>query len=294
VRSDGSAIDRNTRLLPASENADRILAEGGPRAPVLLYHHVGPSRSDIYHELTVSPERFEQQIQWLARHGYAGIKPSDWLRWVRDGEGLPETPILLTFDDAYADIAEYALPILCKYGLSGAVFVVTQRLGGTNTWDEARGCETLQLMSAQQIRYWAGRGIEFGAHGRTHVDLTRLSSAECEEEVTGSKNDLTAVLGSRVISFAYPYGKYNEAVRDLVGREFDLAFTADEGINDLRGDPRLLRRTLVCANDSLLRFALVVRSGLSIDGWRVRLGVRSRLKRLLRCLTQPASKRSSG
>ena len=141
--------------LPASKNADRNSAEAGPRL-LLLYHHVGPSRPGIDSKLTLSPQRFEQQMRWLARRGYAGVKPSDWLRWIRGGEGLPEKPILLTFDDAYADTAEYGLPIVRKYGFSCVVFVVTERLGGTNAWDQARGRATLQLMTAEQIRHWAG------------------------------------------------------------------------------------------------------------------------------------------
>jgi peptidoglycan/xylan/chitin deacetylase (PgdA/CDA1 family) len=282
MRGEGPETGHNSRLLPATKNTDRISANAGPRTPVLLYHHVGPPRPGIDRKLTMSPQRFEQQMRWLARRGYVGLRPSDWSRWIRGERGLPENPILLTFDDAYADTADYALPILREYGLSGAVFVVTERLGATNAWDEARGCVTLQLMTAEQIQYWAGQGIEFGAHSRTHADLTHLPSAECWEEIVGSKNDLAALLGNPVVSFAYPYGKYNDAVRDLVGREFDLAFSVEEGMNDLRGDPHLIRRTLVCANDSLLRFALMVRSGLSVDGWRIKFRVRTRLKRLLR------------
>lgn len=291
--SDGSEPGRDTRLLPASENAKRFFADAGPRVPALLYHHVGPSRTGTHRNLTVSPRRFEEQMRWVARRGYVSVKPSDWLRWIRGGEDLPEKPILLTFDDAYADTAEYGLPIVRKYGFSCVVFLVTQRLGGTNTWDQASGVEPLQLMTAEQIRHWAGQGIEFGAHSRTHVDLTQLSSAECAEEITGSKNDLIALLGSPVASFAYPYGKHNETVRKSVRQEFDLAFTAEEGMNDLRTDPHLLRRTLVRANDSLVHFALIAHSGLRVSGWRVRLAVRTRFKKMLRRLTQQASKRSS-
>ena len=121
---------------------------------------------------TLSPERFERQVGWLARKGYVGIRPSDWLRW-RSGEAdLPKKPILLTFDDAYADTAEHALPVLCQHGFGAAVYVVTQRLGATNTWDDPGKRYMLRLMSAEQIQYWAAKGIEFGAHTRTHADLT--------------------------------------------------------------------------------------------------------------------------
>ena len=250
----------------------------------LLYHHVGPARPGTKRELTVSPERFERQIRWLAHRGYAGIKPSDWLNWIRRGTSLPKKPILVTFDDAYADTADHALPILRKYGFSAAVFVVTERLAATNTWDEVQGCGTLQLMTGEQIQYWARQGIEFGAHSRTHPHLSKLPASELAAEVVGSKDDLTALLGYPPVSFAYPYGEYNDAVCDLVRGNFDLAFSVEEGLNYLSGDPHLLRRAYVGPGDSLIEFALSVRRGgiRRLRDWRIKLALRTRLKRALR------------
>lgn len=257
--------------------------EFGVELPVLLYHHIGPECAGPVRGLTVSPDKFERQMSWLARKGYVGIRPSDWLNWVRYGKGLPEKPILLTFDDAYTDTANYALPILKKYGFSAAVYVVTERLGGTNTWDEAEGCGTLHLMSAEQIRYWAEQGIEFGAHSRTHPHLTQLSTEELAAEIVGSKNDLAEVLGYAPTSFVYPYGDVNDAVHAVVRGAFDTAFTVEEGLNYLSGDPHLIRRAYIAPNDSLLEFAISVRRGgtRKIRDWRIRIGLRTRLKRAL-------------
>jgi peptidoglycan/xylan/chitin deacetylase (PgdA/CDA1 family) len=262
--------------------------EFGMRLPVLLYHHVGPRRPGTIPGLTVSPERFERQVRWLARRGHVGIRPSDWVCWRREGKGLPDKPILLTFDDGYADIAEYALPVLRRYGFGAAVYIVTGQLAGTNTWDEVRGSGTHGLMTAEQIRYWATQGIEFGAHSRTHADLTTLSAKELAEEVIGSRDDLADLLGSRVVSFAYPYGFYNQAVVDCVRGAFDLAFVADdkrEGLNHLLIDPYLLLRTMVQTNDSLLDLECRARWGYNpLLNLRARLRLRSRLKRVARSI----------
>ena len=257
--------------------------EFGLELPVLLYHHVGPAHPEAVRGLTISPQKFEQQIRWLAQRGFHSICPNDWLQWLRTGNGLPAKPILLTFDDAYADLAEYALPILRKHGFSGAVFVVTERLGGTNTWDEARGSGTLHLMTAEQIRYWDGQGIEFGAHSRTHAHLSKLSAAELSAEVAGSKDDLSALLGHPIVSFAYPYGDYNDAVRDLVRDEFDLAFGVQEGLNYLSSDRHLLKRAYIGPTDLMIDFAASVRRGgiRRIRDWRMKLKLRTRLKQLL-------------
>ena len=227
-------------------------------------------------------------MRWLVRRGFQGIRTADWLRWVREGTPFPRKPVLLTFDDAYADTAEYALPILRKYGFSGTVYVVTERLGGTNTWDEILGRGTLQLMTAEQIRYWAAHGIEFGAHSRNHPRLSKLSAAELSGEVVGSKNDLSALLGHPVISFAYPYGDYDDATHDLVRSEFDLAFSVEEGLNNLSDDLHLLRRAYIAPDCSLIEFALSVRRGgtRSIREWRNKLALRTRLKQASRRLSR--------
>ncbi len=286
-----NGIARLRGALTTAGSRQRFEAEFDRRTSVLLYHHVGPWRSGTHRGLTVSPKEFERQMRWLARRGYVGIKPADWLRWQRMGTGLPKKPIIITFDDAYADIAEYALPILRGYGFNAVVFVVTGQLGGTNTWDEAQGCGTLSLMTADQIRYWAGHGIEFGAHSRTHPDLTKLSREECLGEIAGSKDDLTALLGSPVISFAYPYGRYNDMVYDSVRDHFDCGFSIEEGINYLKGDPLLVRRAYVGPGISQIEFALTVRfGGLKwFRDLRVKLAVRTRLKRALGRIIQPLS-----
>ena len=129
---------------------------------------------------------------------------------------------------------------------------MTGQLGGTNAWDEAGGSGTHPLMTAEQIRFWAAEGIEFGAHSRTHRDLTKLSVAELAAEVSGSKNDLANLLGSPVVSFVYPYGEVSEVVSDFVRCEFELAFTTERGVNYLRTDPHLLRRINICPDDSLI------------------------------------------
>ena len=276
-------VARLRSALSTAGSWEALRSEFDRELPGILYHHVGPSEPDDPQAITVSPEQFERQIRWLARRGYTGIGASDWLRWRGEGTRLPEKPIVITFDDAYADITEYALPILRRYGFGAVVFVVTGQLGGINSWDETRGCGNLRLMTAEQIRYWAGQGIEFGAHSRTHADLTQLSASELLAEVAGSKHDLSELLGSPVISFAYPYGASNEAVRESVQREFDLAFGVEAGMNYLRGDPYRLLRTQVCPTDSLLEFALYVRFGSikTLRALRVRLGLRTRLRKVL-------------
>lgn len=253
--------------------------EYGVRAPALMYHHVGPFRPGTYASLTVTAPNFERQVRWLASQGYTGITASAWRAWQREARPLPDKPILLTFDDGYADLAEHAFPLLRKYDFSATVFVVTHCIGGTNLWDQESGSAPHRLLSADQIRFWSAQGIEFGSHTRTHHALTEISAPAVLEEVEGSKRELEALLGSPVAAFCYPFGECNEAVVEVVRRHYDLAF-ADDGDNDLRTDPYRLRRVMISSGDSLLDFRFRVLWARSPLDWLRAQG--ARLKRLLK------------
>jgi peptidoglycan/xylan/chitin deacetylase (PgdA/CDA1 family)/GT2 family glycosyltransferase len=256
---------------------ENLVREFGMILPVLLYHHVGPARPGTYPELTVSPKAFERHMAWLAAHGYTGIRPSDWLAWRQDGKPLPPKPVLLTFDDGYADLGEYAFPTLKRHRFGAGVFIVTSQMGGTNAWDELAGSGPHRLLTAEAIREWAAEGIEFGAHSRTHADLTTLSPEKLEREVADSQAELSEVLGHSVSAFAYPYGAFNEAVRKQVASTFDLAFSIREGLNGIASEPYSISRTMVQPGDNLVDLVSRLHWG-----WSPILRLRARLARLWR------------
>lgn len=248
---------------------------------VLLYHYVGPAAPGGLRRWTIPGERFERDMAFLARRRYVGIRPADWLAWLREGKGLPEKPVLITFDDAYADLTAHALPALERWGFGAAVFVVTALVGKTNLWDERAGYPSRQLMTGDQIRAWAARGIEFGAHSRTHPELPSLPDAQLQDEIAGSRDELEQVLGRAVETFAYPYGLFDGRVRGAVRGSFALAFTLQPGINRAETDRHLLRRNEVTPGDSLLQVAFRVRYGWS-PVERLRAQARFARRRLLR------------
>ena len=261
-------------------SSKQLKAEFGMQLPVLCYHHVGTPKPGAYPDLSVTAERFERDIRWLRNNGYHTISPSDWLRWLREGKGLPPKPVLLTFDDAYADLTSYAFPVLRRYGFQATVFVVTGHIGGTNAWDVERGSAIHPLMTADDIRFWAANGIEFGAHSKTHPNLARIPISEATEELLQSKNELAELLGSEVRIFAYPYGSCNEAVTDCARELFQLALTTREGLNDLTTDPFLLKRSCVRLHESIFDLNQLLRWGRRpLQQLRDRIRLRERLAR---------------
>ena len=93
----------------ASGVADSV---SGPKILVLNYHKV----DRMNHPLSIPPADFEHQMAFLAQNGYHTITPHELYMAFTDGGDLPTNPVLITFDDGYADNYTYAYPLLKKYG----------------------------------------------------------------------------------------------------------------------------------------------------------------------------------
>ena len=93
------------------------------KIPVVYYHSVGPVIPNWYRSfLTISPEVFREQLEYLSRR-YTIISLKElWL--IRTGQTTPvKNPLAITFDDGYSDIWTHAFPVLRQYGIRATVFI---------------------------------------------------------------------------------------------------------------------------------------------------------------------------
>jgi glycosyltransferase involved in cell wall biosynthesis/peptidoglycan/xylan/chitin deacetylase (PgdA/CDA1 family) len=91
---------------------------------VLTYHRIGPIEGGPPGMVSATPATFARQIGWLASTGRAVGAP-DVLAALEGGPALRPGAVLVTFDDAYADFAEHAWPVLRAHGISPLLFVPT-------------------------------------------------------------------------------------------------------------------------------------------------------------------------
>lgn len=236
----------------------------GVRVAALLYHHVGPVREASCRGLTVQAEAFRKQMKTLAALGFRTLSTADWIAYVRGGESPGTRRFMITFDDAYADLVEFALPVLLSLGYTATVFVPSA-LPGTRLPCSPRNPQAaLELMSKDDIASWSSKGISFGAHSRTHADLTTVDAAQLDDEIEGSKHELFGITGRPVDTFAYPYGRYDDAVERKAFASFDACFTVKEGLNSVTTPLSALRRTMVQHGDSVADVCLRVAYGMSV------------------------------
>ncbi|HEV2035601.1 MAG TPA: polysaccharide deacetylase family protein [Candidatus Dormibacteraeota bacterium] len=186
-----------------------VLAPGPAtvKVPILTYHYirVNPDPNDrLGFALSVTPADFAAQMDWLASNGFHPVTPSDVYAYLNGTQGLPSRPVILSFDDGYADFYTTALPILRAHDFTAVAYIVS---GFVGQWS---------YMTAAQIVEIDRRGIEIGSHTVHHANLAKAAPGNVQVELVASKQALEQLIGHPVYSFCYPSGQYNGAVAAAV------------------------------------------------------------------------------
>ncbi len=97
--------------------------DNGKELVVIMYHSVlkDTARSGKY---IVTPDNLENDIKYLAEHGYTSVLPSDIISYVYENKPLPEKPYLITLDDGSYNNLTYVLPILERNNAYALISVV--------------------------------------------------------------------------------------------------------------------------------------------------------------------------
>jgi peptidoglycan/xylan/chitin deacetylase (PgdA/CDA1 family) len=194
--------------------------------PILMYHHV--EENPIQSNYRVPAGRFEDELRLMRDWGYTSITTSMLVDAITRGADLPPRPVIITFDDGNLDNYTIAFPLMQKYGFTGVLYIVADRL-------QADG-----YMNASQIQEMTAAGWEVGSHSLSHPSLTDdLDPEILRREVVESKTQLEAALGVPVLTFAYPFGNASSAPVDYVKFAGYIAamgatgFTANQGLSNL-------------------------------------------------------------
>ena len=216
--------------------------------PILTYHRVGEPKGD--HVPTVTPEAFEAQLHFLARHRYAVWDLPDLIAPLEKGEPIGRRSTAITFDDGYEETYRLAAPLLRRYGFRATVFVTPNDVGrpGFMTWDQVRS-------SAQD-------GLTIGSHTLHHTYLPLAARAQIQEELHESRRRLEAEIGRPVALLSYPVGGYTEEVQAIARQSgYRAAFTTNRGVKRLGYDFFALRRIKMTERDRYAISMMIKLSG---------------------------------
>jgi len=195
------------------------------RPPVVLaYHGVGYcDRSDDPHNLFLTPDAFERQMEHLAGR-YQVVSLHDA---VQDRGSSAQRQVAITFDDAYVGVLTYAVPVLARLRFPATVFLPTAFLGASNTWDPPSGCDQ-SIMDADQCRSSLEMGLSIESHGHAHIDMATASPEEIRNDLQTSADSIASLTGRRPRFLAYPFGRHSPAARQMAQESgLEAAFTID-------------------------------------------------------------------
>lgn len=195
--------------------------------PVLMYHKIGDDKDN---DAVIREDLFREQMKFLKDNGYNPLTMDQLYDYVVNGAAVPEKPVVLTFDDGYADTYSIVYPLMKEYGFAATVFINPGDVGTRLTWD--------------QIREMHKNGITISNHGFQHIEMGQLSEAKQIENITKAQEALAKEVGIKDNPwFCYPYGDKNEftdAATKKAGIKMSMAMksgwahTGDNPYNILR------------------------------------------------------------
>ena len=184
------------------------------KVPILLYHHITNDEFSDWEAISlISPKDFRLHMTAIKVH-FTPISLREYYNYVACEDGsvdIPDNPIIVTFDDGYLSNYEIAYPILKELEIPATIFVVTDTVGAVAgegkvnnshfTWEQAKELEESGL-------------IEIQSHTVNHLKMTSLNHDEMIRQLRKSKYDIEKNLGRECDMIAYPYGDYNEGIKN--------------------------------------------------------------------------------
>lgn len=224
------------------------------KVPVFYYHRVGPFADGAPRKLNVSPEAFREHMSVLARRARV-LSLNEIADAVRSGRALPRNAAAVTFDDGYRDVMIHALPILKEFRIPATFFVVTDGVGGTDSWND--GIVPLQpLLGWRDLARLRDEGMSIGSHSCSHAILDALDEGRLRREIFESRHVLEERLRIPIRHFAYPQGRFSPTAEQFVREAgYDAGWATRRGRSPAAGNLTAIRRAPVSAFIRGRRFA---------------------------------------
>jgi peptidoglycan/xylan/chitin deacetylase (PgdA/CDA1 family) len=212
-----------------------------------MYHSISEQATPRFKQFTVPPKVFAEHMEYLHTHGYTPITATQYAEArKKKGKGLPARPVMITFDDGFADFYSAALPILQQYNFPATLYVTTAYIHSTSRWLFDDGEGERPMLTWDQLKEISDLGIECGGHSHTHPQLDTLTDTQVKEEIMRNKQLLEKHLNRPITSFAYPFGYFTANVRQQVQEAgYTTACAVKHAMSSDTSDPFALARWMV-------------------------------------------------
>jgi biofilm PGA synthesis lipoprotein PgaB len=191
---------------------------------ILQYHHFG---IDTPRLTSVTPNEFDDHLEYLEEQQYKILPLKEVVDNLRLKKPLPDRCVAITVDDAYISVYDEAFPRLQRRGWPLTVFVSSEQVDQDSRF----------YMTWEQMREMTEANVAFENHGHSHSHLIRRREGEgediwrlrVEKDIDTAQQRIESELGQTPQFFAYPYGEYNDELKEIVRRVGLTAFGQQSG-----------------------------------------------------------------
>jgi glycosyltransferase involved in cell wall biosynthesis/peptidoglycan/xylan/chitin deacetylase (PgdA/CDA1 family) len=188
-----------------------------------------------YSNIDIPKVEFEKLCNLVYSKGFRFVSAKEYF-----SSEKKDNLIICTFDDSYQGVYDLGFPILKKYGFTATIFVCSDYINITNSWNKKdksnRNHLDLESLKQLQNNFW-----EIGSHGTNHFSFLRLDEKQLLRNLEESKKELEFHF-ENVVSFAYPYGDYNPFIAGLTRKLYKNIFVVDSGGTHIFMDRHQIRR----------------------------------------------------
>ena len=204
-------------------NNTYYIGEKNLQIPIFVYHNLVQDESQIeYDYMQTTVDIFEKQITTLMKMGYKPITYQDLLDYKNGNKALPKWSFIITFDDGYSGIYDYAFEIAKKYNIPMTSFLIDDKVGeaGYYTWEQAKEMHDSGLMSIY-------------SHGYTHAEYDKESVDKLVTDTENAYQSLVTNLEDEDLLkvFTYPYGLYTEEEKEALKEAGFIQNLTDNKVN---------------------------------------------------------------
>lgn len=225
------------------------------RVPILMYHYVShpPPDADEYRlDLSVTPELFQDHMEYLFYQGYTPISLYQLHDALMTGASLPPKPVVLTFDDGYIDHYTNVLPVLRQYRYTATFFIITGMPDQNNP----------DYMSWSQIAEMAQAGMSIESHTRDHPSLNGRDYDFLVYQLLGAQESIEYYTGRLPHMFCYPAGRYDDlTLTVLKTMPVWRAFTTQNGVFHTTDNMLEMPRLRISNDTGVLGLARLLETG---------------------------------
>jgi len=183
----------------------------------LMYHRFNENK---YPSTNIQMDIFKNQLEIIKQLNLKFYDPQEFKEKFIFSK--KEKKILITIDDAFISFYKNAWPLLKKKKIPFILFVSTEAIGkyGYMNWTQIKEVEK------ENFAY-------IGNHSHTHRYLIDLKKEDFLEDIKKANKIFIKELGYNPKYFSYPFGEYNDFIKNYVSKNFDYAFGQHSGVIDI-------------------------------------------------------------